>query len=94
MDIQMVRLVPRVLEAVEYTEQNAEAVRQWVQDTTAFNEIVRDTKSGRLYIPIGPETLDILEYGEYLLHEPGTSHFTSCTSPAFHEFYETAAVDE
>lgn len=90
MDILQVRLVPRTLEAVEYTPENAEQVRQWVQDTSAFNEIVRDSNSGRLYIPIGPDTIDILEYGEFLLHEPGTSHFTSCTAEAFDKFYEEA----
>jgi (2Fe-2S) ferredoxin len=88
MDITRVHLIPRTLEAVHYTEETAEAVRQWVQDHSSFNEIVRDRNSGRLYIPVGGDALDIVEYGEYVLHEPGTGNFISTTPEAFHEFYE------
>lgn len=88
LDLTMIQVITRPLESVEYTEQNAEAVRQWVQDTSTFQEIVRDATSGRLYIPIGEGTLDIVEYGEFLIHEPGTGNFRSVTPEAYHEFYE------
>lgn len=90
MNTQMVQLIQRPLEAVEYTEAVAEEVRQWVQDHSSFNEIVRDPNSGRLYVPIGGDTIDIVEYGEYILHEPGTGNFISVTPDAYHEFYEEA----
>lgn len=92
MEVKKVRLIPRTLEAVEYMPENAEAVRQWIQDHASLNEIVRDPKSGRLYIPIGGDTIDIVEYGEFILHEPGTAHFQSTTPEAYHEFYQE--VDE
>lgn len=88
MNITTVQVIQRPLEAVEYTEADAEAVRQWVQDHSSFNEIVRDPNSGRLYIPISGDTIDIVEYGEYILHEPGTGNFVSVTPDAYHEFYE------
>lgn len=88
MNIKTVRLIPRDLEAVEYTEQDAETIRLWIQGYSTFQEIVRDAKTGRLYLPIEGDTLDIIEYGEFVLHEPGTSNFRSVTPDAFYEFYE------
>ena len=86
-----VHLITRPLEAVQYTAENAEEVRQWVQDHSTYSEIVRDKNSGRLYIPIGGGTLDIVEYGEFVLHEPGTGNFISTTPEAYYEYYEEEA---
>ena len=87
MDIQKVRLVPRTLEAVHYTEANAEEVRQWVQDNSAFAEVVRDANTGRLFLPTGDGGLEIAEYGEVILHEPGTNSFRVITKAAFDAYY-------
>lgn len=88
MNTHTVQLIARPLEAVEYTEATGEEVRQWVQDHSTFVEIVRDLNSGRLYLPIEGDTVDIVEYGEFILHEPGTGNFRSVTPEAYHEFYE------
>lgn len=87
MDVQKVRLVPRTLEAVHYTEENAEAVRQWVQDNSALAEVVRDANSGRLFLPTGDGALEIAEYGDVVLHDPGSGGFRAITKAAFDAYY-------
>jgi hypothetical protein len=87
MDIQKVRLIPRDLEAVQFTKDNEEAVRQWVQDNSPFESVV--AQGGRLYLPIdGGQGLDIVVLGEFVLRDPVGGDFTSCTEEVYYAYYE------
>lgn len=87
MDTTRIQIIQRPLEAVQFTEENAEAVRQWVQDNTMWTEIV--CKNGRLYLPVNKgRELDIVLFGEYVVFDPDSKDFTSMTAEAYHEFYE------
>jgi hypothetical protein len=89
MELREVQLIPRTLQAVEYTEAEAEAIRQWVQDNSPFSQIVRDPVSGRLYLPIAKgQSMDVVEYGEFILFDPVSVDFISTTAEAYHEFYQ------
>jgi hypothetical protein len=89
MELRDVTLIQRPLKAVEYTEAEAEAIRQWVQDNSPFANIVRDPESGRLYLPIAKgQSMDVVEYGEYILFDPVSVDFISTTAEAYHEYYQ------
>lgn len=88
MELKHVSLIPRTLEAVHYTESNAEEVRLWIQGNSELSEIVRDPKSGRLYLPLGDDAgFDPVEYGEWILRDPTSGHFVSTTDGAIKTHY-------
>lgn len=90
MDITRIHLIPKPLEAVQYTEQDREAIRQWVQDHSTFTEIVLDRDNGRLYLPTERgASMEIVEYGEWILRDPDSNDFVSATHEAVSEHYET-----
>lgn len=94
MELSKVTLIPRPLFAVQYTEENAEEVRQWVQDNSPFSNIVRDVKTGRLYLPIARgASMDVVEYGEYILFDEQSADFVSTTEEAYLTYY-AEVVDE
>lgn len=89
MNLTNVTLIPRTLQAIQYTEEEAEAIRQWIQDNSPFSQIVRDPSSGRLYLPIAKgASMDVVEYGEYILFDPEGIDFVSTTAEAFNEYYQ------
>lgn len=89
MELKHVSLIPRTLEAVQYTAENAEEVRLWIQGNSPFREIVRDPKSGRLYLPLGRDGIvDIVEYGEWILRDPESGEFTSALDSAIQTHYD------
>lgn len=85
MDIRTIELVPRPLEAVRLTEEDASAIRQWVQDRTGAGMVVL-APDRSLYIQ-GVSGTEKVELGEWILYDLTDDVFTSATDGAIRAFY-------
>lgn len=92
MDIRNIELVPRPLQAVRLTEQDAHDIRQWVQDRTPSGTVVL-APDRSLYIH-GVDGTEKVEVGEWILFDLTDQVFTSATEGAIRAFYRDLDDDE
>ena len=89
-DIKKLRLIPRDIEAVQFTGDNFEWLRQWVQDKLPSQNVT--ATADRLYLPsVGGA--EILEPGDWVFYDPQDKAFRGATDEAVTTFYEEI-VDE
>lgn len=92
MDIRTLELIPRPIEAAQFTGDNAEELRQWVQDRLAFQNVV--ATADRFYLPaVGG--VDVLEPGDWIFFSPEDNSFRGATDEAVKTHYiDTTDVEE
>ena len=66
MDIKKLKLIPRAIEAVQFTGDNREELRTWVQDALAFLHVTATPE--RLYLPTAAG-MEVLEVGDWVLYD-------------------------
>ena len=66
MDIKKLELIPRVIEAVQFTGDNREELQTWVQDALAFQQVTATPE--RLYLPT-VAGMEVLEVGDLAADE-------------------------
>lgn len=84
-EIKKVQLKTRPLQAVQFTGDNAEWVKEWVQGHTAFSKVVAN--KDRLYLPTAGG-MDILEPGDWVLYDPEDNGFRGATNDAIESYYD------
>lgn len=89
LDIKNVVLVPRELQAAQFTGDNWQEMQAWIQGVLAFHQVTANEE--RLYLP-GPGGVEVLEPGDWVLFDPRDTYFRGATDDAIVNFYE--AVEE
>lgn len=84
MDIRTLELIARPVKAVQFTESNAEELRDWVQSHLAFQQVVGNSE--RLYLPAVGGT-DILEPGDWVFYDEADNAFRGATDEAVKTHY-------
>lgn len=88
-DIKTLRMVPREIKAVQFTGDNAEWLKNWIQDKLAFQVVT--VTAERLYLPsVGGA--EILEVGDWVFYDPTDNFFRGATDDAVVRFYEEVEV--
>lgn len=83
-DIRTIELAPRPVKAVQFTGDNAEWLRQWIQDKLSFQQVT--ATADRLYLPsVGGA--EILEPSDWVLFDPQDNAFRGATDEAVQNFY-------
>lgn len=83
-DIRTLELIPRPVQAVQFTGDNAEWLRQWIQDKLSFQNVV--ATETRLYLPsVGG--VEVLQPGEWVFYDPKDGAFRGATDEAVQNFY-------
>jgi hypothetical protein len=94
MEIRVIELVPRSLEAVRFTEADARDIRQWVQDRTERGTVVLSSQGDpSLYIH-GYEGVEKVEVGEWILFDITDRQFRSASDGAINAFYRDVLKDD
>ena len=92
MDIKKLKLIPRVIEAVQFTGDNREELRTWVQDALTFQQVTATPE--RLYLPT-VAGMEVLEVGDWVFYDRMDSTFRGATDAAVQVHYrEVEASDD
>lgn len=84
MDIRTLELIARPVQAVRFTGDNAEELKQWVQNKLAFQQIVAN--ESKFYLPsVGG--VDILEPGDWIFYDENDNIFRGATDEAVKSHY-------
>lgn len=84
MDIRKLQLIPRAVEAVQFTGDNYIEIRDWVQSELAFQNVVVNEE--RVYLPsVGG--MDILEPGDWVFFDREDKAFRGATDEAVTGYY-------
>lgn len=92
MDIRTLELIPRPVEAAQFTGDNYLELRDWVQGKLAFQQVVATPE--KLYLPaVGG--VDILEPGDWAFYDPQDNVFRGATDEAVKSHYvDTTDIKE
>ena len=85
MELKTLRLKPRYLQAIQYTDTNYAEIKEWVQSNLAFQNVVATAE--KLYLPTA-SGVDILEPGDWVLYDPEDNIFRGAEDNAIQNFYE------
>lgn len=89
-EIKTVRVRPRELEAVQFTGDNFEWLKEWVQGKLSFHKVT--ATADRLYLPTA-EGVDILEPTAWVLYDPIDNSFRGATHIAMLEHFVEVGAD-
>lgn len=84
MDIKTLELIPRNIQAVQFTGDNFSELSTWIQDKLPFQKVTANAE--RLYLP-GVGGTEILEPGDWVFYDETDNAFRAATDEAVNTYY-------
>lgn len=91
MDIRKLELIPRPIEAVQFTDSNIAELREWIQGKLAFQAVTGTPE--RLYLPSVGGT-EILYPGDWVFYDRDDNTFKGATDEAVKNYYNDVTDQE